>query len=146
MQVIYNLFDHSPERRLFPACESNGVGVIVRVPFDEGGLNGTFSRDTTFPDDDFRGRYFGGDRLAQTVERVEKMSFLVRREIETFAQAALKYCLSHPAVSTVIPGMRTRRHVDENCAVSDGVPLTPEELETLKNHVWERDFYAYLRD
>jgi aryl-alcohol dehydrogenase-like predicted oxidoreductase len=142
VQVIYNIFDQSPEKKLLPLCRDMGVGVIVRVPFDEGGLTGNLTRETTFAPDDFRFRYFRGDRLRQTVERAEKLRFLVRREIGSLAQAALKFCLSHPAVSTIIPGMRRRTHVEENCAVSDGVPLTAEELETLKGHAWDRDFDA----
>jgi aryl-alcohol dehydrogenase-like predicted oxidoreductase len=145
VQVIYNIFDQSPQRKLLPQCRDMGVGVIVRVPFDEGGLTGTFTRETKFDKDDFRFKYFGGDRLGQTIDRVDKLGFLVRREIGSIAQAALKFCLSHPAVSTVIPGMRRRGHVEENCAVSDGIPLAPEELEALREHAWEKDFYAYCK-
>ncbi|MBI4161954.1 MAG: aldo/keto reductase [Acidobacteria bacterium] len=142
VQVIYNIFDQSPERRLFSACREKGIGVIVRVPLDEGGLSGALTAATTFAEEDFRRDYFGGGRLAETVRRAENLRFLIRREIRTLPQGALKFCLGHPAVSTVIPGMRTRAHVEENCAASDGVPLGPEEIDRLRAHAWERNFYG----
>lgn len=141
VQVIYNIFEQAPARQLFSRCQEHGVAVIVRVPFDEGSLTGRFTRGMTFHPEDWRGLYFQGDRLRETVDRVEQLQFLIRDEIETMAQAALKFCLSHPAVTTVIPGMRTRTHVDENCVVSDGKPLTAEELERLQSHAWSRNFY-----
>lgn len=141
VQVIFNIFDQSPHDELFPLCRAHGVGVIARVPFDEGSLTGTLRPDTRFPPGDFRSQYFRGDRLAETCRRVERLAFLVRDEIKSLAQAALKFCLSHPEVSTVIPGMRRPEHVEENCAVSDGIPLKPAELEALRAHAWRRNFY-----
>jgi aryl-alcohol dehydrogenase-like predicted oxidoreductase len=63
--VIYNAFHQAPEEHLLPACAEHGVGVIVRVALDEGGLTGRITPDTTFPDGDFRNSFFGGDRWAQ---------------------------------------------------------------------------------
>lgn len=141
IQVIYNLFDQTPAARLLPACQARQVAVIARVPFDEGGLTGRLTEETTFHPDDWRAGYFRGDRLRETVRRAERLGFLVRDEIRSLAQAALKFCLSHPAVSTVIPGMRTVAHVEENCAASDGQPLRPDELVQLREHAWPRNFY-----
>ena len=141
VQVIFNIFDQSPRDELFPLCPAHGVGVIVRVPFDEGSLTGTLRPNTRFPQGDFRREYFRGERLSETCRRVERLAFLVRDEITSLAQAALKFCLSHHEVSTVIPGMRRPEHVVENCAVSDGVPLKPEELKALRAHAWPRNFY-----
>ena len=141
IQVIYNLFEQAPSERLFPACNEHRVGVIVRVPFDEGSLTGALRPDTVFQKDDFRADYFRGDRLREVCERVQAFDFLIRDEITTPAQAALKFCLSHPAVSTVIPGMRKVRHVEANARVSDGRLLTPEELAKLKPLAWRRNFY-----
>ena len=141
IQVIYNLFEQAPAERLFPLCQAHGVGVIVRVPFDEGSLTGTFTPETTFHPEDFRSHYFRGDRLREVCARVEAFRFLIRDEITNLAQAALKFCLSHPAVSTVIPGMRTVAHVEANAAVSDGRLLRPEELERVKPLAWRRNFY-----
>ena len=141
VQVIYNIFDQRPAEQLLPLCQRHRVGVIVRVPFDEGGLTGALTEQTTFGADDWRADYFRGERLRETVRRVEQLRFLVRDEIRTLAQGALKFCLSHSAASTVIPGMRRRAHVEENCSVSDGKPLPAAELLQLQAHAWPRNFY-----
>jgi aryl-alcohol dehydrogenase-like predicted oxidoreductase len=141
IQVIYNIFDQSPAEHLLPLAQEKKVGIIARCPFDEGGLTGTLRPDTVFPRGDWRREYFYGDRLIETVERVGRMKFLVRDEIRTLPQAALKFCLSHPAVSCVIPGIRRPEHAEENAAASDGKLLTPAELEILKAHAWPRNFY-----
>jgi aryl-alcohol dehydrogenase-like predicted oxidoreductase len=141
LQVIYNIFDQSPSKNLFPLAQQHSTAVIVRCPFDEGSLTGTFRENTVFPKGDWRKEYFCGERLIETVRRVETLSFLIRGETTTLAQAALRFCLSHPAVSTVIPGMRRPAHVEENCRVSDGKLLTTEELQRLTAHAWLRNFY-----
>jgi aryl-alcohol dehydrogenase-like predicted oxidoreductase len=141
VQVIYNIFEQSPEEELLPACIESNIGVIARVPFDEGGLTGTITPDTTFPPRDWRNRYFKGDRKRQVWERVQKIEPLLGKEAETLPELALRFCLSHPAVSTVIPGMRTVKNVRANCAVSDGRLLSDELRQELKNHRWQRNFY-----
>ena len=141
VQVIYNIFDQSPEEVLFPLCREHDVGVITRVPFDERGLTGSLSPETAFPSDSFQGFYFRGDRLRETCERVDRLRPLLGGEIKTVAQLALKFCLSHPAVSTVIPGMRRPEHVEANCSVSDSKPLPLETLAALRAHAWPRNFY-----
>lgn len=138
VQVIHNIFDQSPQDRLFPACQEKNVGVIARVPLDEGSLTGKFTAETTFPEGDWRRDYFPKEAMKETVERVEKLKFLVRDEIKSLTVAALKFCLSHPAVSTVIPGIRNPEQADQNCSASDGILLKPDELEKLKNHRWIR--------
>ena len=142
VQVIYNIFEQAPAKRLFPACRKHGVAVIARVPFDEGALTGRFSEDTEFHPDDWRRLFFQGNRLEETVKRTRALDFLIRDEIQTLAQAALKFCLADPAVSAVIPGMRTATHVEENTTVSDGKPLRAEELKQLSAHAWARNFYS----
>lgn len=143
LQVIYNLFDQTPADDLFPAVQAPGneVGIIARCPFDEGGLTGALRPDTVFHKDDWRRDYFQGDRLRETVERAERLRFLVRGEVMSLSQAALTFCLSHPAVSTVIPGMRRPEHVDENCGVSGGRPFSQAELAQARAHAWARNFY-----
>jgi len=141
VQVIYNVFDRSPEAALFPLCRERNVGVIARVPFDEGGLTGKIVPGVTFPKGDWRHGYFGGDRPRQVAERVAKLQPVLFREAMTLAEGALRFCLSHPAVSTVIPGMRTPEHARANCGVSDGRPLSAGLLEELKAHAWDRNFY-----
>jgi aryl-alcohol dehydrogenase-like predicted oxidoreductase len=141
VQVIYNVFDQSPEDELLAACEQHGIGVLARVPFDEGSLTGTIGPDTEFPDGDFRNRYFRDDRRQQVADRVQAILDDLGIERERLPEVALRYVLSHPAVSTVIPGMRTVRHVERNCAVGDGRGLPEAQVAALKRHRWERNFY-----
>ncbi len=141
VQVIYNIFDQSPEDDFFPACMKNNTGVIVRVPFDEGSLTGKITPETTFPQRDWRNRYFRGDRKQLVWERVKRLEPLLGDEAATLPELALRFCLSHPAVSTVIPGMRTVKNVRANCAVSDSRLLTDELRNELKKHRWQRNFY-----
>ncbi len=141
VQVIYNVFDQSPEDELFPACQEHGVGVIVRVPFDEGGLTGRITADSEFPEGDFRNDYFRGDRRQQVDERVRAICEDLGIEREQLPEVALRFVLSHPAVSTVIPGMRSMRSVEANMAVADGKGLPAEQVERLRAHRWERNFY-----
>jgi aryl-alcohol dehydrogenase-like predicted oxidoreductase len=138
LQVFHNIFEQAPEDELFPACLEHQVGVIARVPFDESALTGKLRKDTQFPEGDFRNRYFGGGRLAETVDRVERMRPILEPAAGTMAKGALRYCLSHPAVSTVIPGMRSIDQVDDNTAASDAGPLPPAVLAALRPFRWER--------
>ena len=142
VQVIYNVFDQSPEDELFPACEAANVGVIARVPFDEGSLTGRIRPDTEFPDGDFRRRYFGGDRKQQVWERVQAVAADVEVPVDELAEVALRYCVTHPAVSTAIPGMRTVRNVERNVAAVQHGPLSEEQLAALQPHRWVRNFYG----
>jgi aryl-alcohol dehydrogenase-like predicted oxidoreductase len=141
VQVIYNVFDQSPEDELLPACQEHGVGVIVRVPFDEGGLTGRIAPDTEFPEGDFRAHYFRGDRKQQVAERVQAICDDLGISPEQLPEKALRFILSHPAVSTVIPGMRSLRSVEANMAVGDGAGLPEREREVLRRHRWVRSFY-----
>jgi aryl-alcohol dehydrogenase-like predicted oxidoreductase len=141
LQVFYNVFDQSPEDELFAACQAHGVGVLARVPLDEGSLTGKLRDDTVFPEGDFRSSYFGGGLLKETVRRVEALRPIVEAAAGTLVQGALRFCLSHPAVSTVIPGMRDVRQADDNCAASDAGPLPAEVLSRLRAHRWVRRPY-----
>ncbi|KRV46625.1 aldo/keto reductase [Wenjunlia vitaminophila] len=142
VQVIYNVFDQAPADELLPACAEHGVGVIVRVALDEGGLTGRITADTTFPEGDWRNQYFRGDRPAQVERRVAAIVADLGISTEEMAETALRFVLSSPAVSTVIPGMRTVRNVERNAAVSDGRGLTADQLAVLARHRWQRDFYS----
>jgi aryl-alcohol dehydrogenase-like predicted oxidoreductase len=143
IQLIYNLFEQNPAAEALPTALAHGVGVIVRVPFDEGSLTGKFTAQTTFPEWDFRNRYFGGDRLARTVSRVEKIKADVQGSGYSMPQAALKFILANPAVSVVIPGMRNAAQAEINVGVSD-LPAMGEDLVTkLRKHAWSRgNWYA----
>ena len=137
VQVVYNVFDQSPEDRLFPVCQERGIAGFARVPFDEGSLTGTLTPDSRWPQGDFRNLYFNPENLARTLERVDRLRAVVPRDI-TMPAMTLRHILAHPAVSTVIPGMRKLRHVEENISVSDGVPLPATLMAELKKHRWER--------
>lgn len=142
VQVIYNLFDQSPEDELLPYCHAHQIGVIARVPFDEGSLTGKIRPDTVFPPDDFRNSYFSGTRKQEVWERVQRLATDAGVKLEALPTLALQYCLSHAAVSSVIPGMRSPAHVAANTAVSDLDPLPPALLDRLQRHRWVRNFYA----
>lgn len=137
VQIIYNIFDQNPEDELFPACLEMNVAVIARVPFDEGGLTGMLTKETTFPPEDWRSGYFKPENLIPTVERAEKLKELVP-ENSTLAEMALRFILSNPAVSTIIPGMRKIRHVESNVAASNKGALPAELLAELRQHRWIR--------
>lgn len=141
VQVIYNIFDQSPEDELFPYCQKHGIGVIARVPFDEGSLTGKITPDTMFPEGDFRNLYFAGSRKQEAWERVLAIAVDLGISMDEMPQIALRFCLSHPAVSTIIPGMRSTRHVAANTAASDAGPLPEETLRKLRGHRWVRSYY-----
>jgi len=142
VQVIYNVFDQAPEARLFPACIEHNIGVLARVPFDEGGLTGRIDETTEFPDGDFRAFYFRGARKKQSADKADSiLKDLGRSGRSEMASAALLFCLSHPAVSTVIPGMRSLSSVQANLAASDAGVLSTEDLAVLHSHAWDRNFY-----
>ena len=141
VQVIYNVFDQSPDDELFPAVREHGVGVLARVPFDEGGLTGSIGPDSTFPEGDFRHDYFAGDRKREVAERVQAIVDDLGIAPDAIAETALRFVLSSDAVSTVIPGMRSIRNVERNTAAGDGRGLPAEQVEKLHAHRWIRDFY-----
>lgn len=141
VQVIYNIFDQSPEDRLFPYCLQHGIGVIARVPFDEGSLTGNIRPDTTFPQSDFRNIYFKGNRKQEVWARVQKILGDTQMSAEDLPALALRFCLTSPAVSTVIPGMRRPERVIANVAVSEAGPLSPAIIEKLRPHRWVRNYY-----
>ena len=137
VQVIYNIFDQAPEDELFPACRELNVGVIARVPLDEGSLGGKLTLETRFPANDWRAGYFNPENLKATVERVDRLKKLLPEGM-TLPEMAVRFILSNPDVSTQIIGMRDEKHVRQNVACSDAGPLSPELLRELKKHRWER--------
>ena len=137
VQVVYNVFDQSPEDALFPYCQKHQIAIIARVPFDEGSLTDTLTADSTWPAGDFRNLYFNPDNLQATLPRVARLREVIPSGM-TMPQLALRHILTHPAVSTVIPGMRQVRNVEQNLGVSDGQPLAAPLMAELKKHRWER--------
>lgn len=138
VQVIYNIFDQNPEDELFPACQEAGVAVIARVPFDEGTLTGTLTKDSKWPEGDWRNTYFVPENLIPSVERADALKPIAAAAGLTMPEMALRFAISHPAVTTVIPGMRKVRHVEANMAASDAGPLPPELIAQLRPHRWDR--------
>jgi aryl-alcohol dehydrogenase-like predicted oxidoreductase len=141
VQVIYNLFEQEPAAQLLPVASEQNVGIIVRVPFDEGSLTGKFTPDHRFDEGDFRRDYFAGDRLERTVRRVEQIKADLAGSGYSVPQAALKFILAHDAVSTVIPGIRNIDQAQANTAVSDLPPMPPELVRKLHRHNWRRGFW-----
>jgi aryl-alcohol dehydrogenase-like predicted oxidoreductase len=137
VQVIYNIFDQAPEDKLFPICRESNIGVIARVPLDEGSLGGKMTLQTRFPETDWRAKYFGPENLATTIPRVEKLREILPPGM-TMPELALRFILANPSVSTTIVGMRKLDHVRRNVASSDGLPLGPDLVAQLKTHRWDR--------
>jgi len=137
VQVIYNIFDQAPEDELFPICDSLNIGVIARVPFDEGTLTGTLSRNSTWPEGDWRNSYFVPENLIAAVGKAERLKEIVPPSM-SLPELALRFILHHPSVDTVIPGMRSVAHVRANMSVSDGCPLPQPLVDQIRTHRWDR--------
>jgi aryl-alcohol dehydrogenase-like predicted oxidoreductase len=137
VQVIYNIFDQAPEDNLFPLCKKLDIGVIARVPFDEGTLTGTLRKDTVFPKDDWRSTYFVPENLIPSVEHADALRPLIPSGM-TMPEMALRFILGNDDVHTIIPGMRKIRNVEANMATSDGKKLGASLLQQLKKHRWDR--------
>ncbi len=139
VQVIYNIFDQSPEDELFPACREMNVALIARVPFDEGSLTGTLTKDSTWPKGDWRNSYFVKENLDSSVEHADALKPLIPEGM-TMPEMALRFILSEPAISTIIPGMRKAAHVRSNIATSDSSgPLSDALMQELRKHRWDRE-------
>lgn len=138
VQVIYNIFDQNPKDELFPACVDMNVGVIARVPFDEGTLTGTLTKNTKWPEGDWRNTYFVPENLNASVDRANALKPLIPNGM-TMSEMALRFILGEQAVSTVIPGMRKLHHAGSNLRTSDAGPLPPMLMTELEKHRWDRE-------
>ena len=142
VQVIYNVFDQTPRDQLLDACRANGVGVIVRVALDEGSLSGHVTPETTFEQGDFRAVYFGGERRQELQPHLRAIEQDLGISTAQLPETALRFVLSHPAVSTVIVGMRSVQNVERNAALADGKGLSDAQLRKLYAHRWDRNWYS----
>lgn len=140
VQFIFNIFHQKPIEKLLPYAKENNIGLIARVPLDEGGLSGKLTKDTKYTDE-LHSVYFKQENLDLLIPRVEKLTELLGTEAETIPELALRFILSFDEISTVIPGTRKVKNVEENVSVSDGIKLSAKLLEELKKHSWERNFY-----
>jgi aryl-alcohol dehydrogenase-like predicted oxidoreductase len=141
VQVIYNIFQQEPAAEFLPVAQKENVGVVVRMAFDEGVLTGKYTSNHKFPKEDFRTRYFAGDRLERAVGRVKEIEKDIAGSGFSMAETALKFSLSHPAVSTVIAGIRNKDQAERNVLVSDMHDLPEDILERLKKHYWLKAFW-----
>jgi aryl-alcohol dehydrogenase-like predicted oxidoreductase len=137
VQVIYNIFDQNPEDELFPACREHDIGVIARVPFDEGTLTGSVTLDSKWPKVDWRSTYFVPQNLKSSVEHANALKPLLRDGM-SLPEMALRFILTNPDVDTIIPGMRKRRNVEANVAADDRGPLASDLHSQLRKHRWVR--------
>ena len=140
-QVIYNIYDRSPEKALFAFAKRKPLGIIVRVPFDEGALTGSITASSVFPAGDWRAGYFAGDRKVEAERRGKALAQVLDDQVETLPELALRFCLSSPEVSTVIPGMRRPAHVRQNVMASTKGALPAGMLAKLKPHAWDKNWY-----
>ena len=141
-QVVYNIYEQAPERDLFPLALQENVGIIVRAPLDEGALSGKVTPDATFPEGSFEDFYFNGDRKREVYERGQALEFLLHDGVKTLPEAALRFCLSHPAVSSTLVGMRQSEHARANAAACNEGPLPAADLERLKAHDWPHNYWV----
>ncbi|WP_027078394.1 aldo/keto reductase [Maribacter antarcticus] len=137
VQVIYNIFDQAPEDALFPLCRELDIATIARVPFDEGTLTGNITKETTFPEGDWRGTYFVPENLISSVAHADALRPLIPDGM-TMAEMALRFILMNDNVGTTIPGMRKQKNVLANIATSDGNGLSKDVYEVLLKHRWDR--------
>lgn len=139
VQVVYNVFDQNPEDELFPVCRELGIAVIARVPFDEGSLTDTMTRGMGWPDGDWRNIYFAPDKLPEILDHVDRLRTDVPAGM-SMPELALRFILANPDVTTIIPGMRRPKHVDQNLGVSDGRPMPDHVMQRLRTHRWVRTY------
>ena len=144
VETIFNLFYQEPIKSLFPFVKNNDIGLIARVPLDEGGLTGKINSKTVFQKGDFRSSYFTSDRLIELEKRIAEFKKIINQsdEIESLTELALRFILHFDAVSTVIPGMRRLDHVKQNISASDRSPLSNQLVKELLKHSWNRNFYG----
>lgn len=144
IQVIHNIFEQRPERALFPAAAASGTAIIVRVALDSGSLSGTWTPETyaSWPDDSVLRTMFRGERFVQTLERVEEVARIARPFYDGLDEAAVRFVLDRPEVSTAVVGMSSARRIARNLSFADGRGLAPGLRERLAGCEWERNFYV----
>jgi len=144
VQVIFNMFEQRPATEgLFDVCGQTGTAAIARVPLDSGALSGLWTQDTpnTWLPGSVPAELFGGDRFAKVFERVEQLKKIVEPYYSSLGEAAMRYSLSSPKVSTTIPGMSNSRSVDRNVDYSDGQEFPAELIEKIAEFNWPRNYY-----
>ena len=140
IQVEYNLLAQEPAEKIFPLAEKANVGIIARVPLKRGILTGklTAADEQRFQGEDVRARSFKGEPFKQELAKAEQLRFLVHGDVTSFAQAALAFCVAHPAVSVTIPGARTAEQMRENATGAEA-KIPSADLERVAE-LWRRGF------
>jgi len=143
VQVIFNMFEQRPAAKLFPEGARTGTAFIARVPLDSGSLIGEWTKDSyaQFEPGSQQFNMFRGERFAETLARVEKLKAICKPYYPSLAEAAMRYVMSAPELSVLIPGMKNPSEVDKNIAYSDGAAFPPELKHQLPPHIWIRDYY-----
>lgn len=126
VQIIYSLLEQDIGRAVFPVARERNVGVIVREALASGWLTGKFDANTRFATSDQRSRKFPPDRTHEFAAKTSQLGFLVD-ECGSLGEAAIRFVLSEPAVSTVIVGCKSPEQVDAN-AVAEGKTLSESSL------------------
>jgi aryl-alcohol dehydrogenase-like predicted oxidoreductase len=140
IQVEYNLLAQEPAESFFPAAQQANVGIIARVPLKRGILTGKLTQadEQRFQGEDVRARSFKGEAFAKELARAEQLKFLVHDQMKNLGQAAIAFCIAHPAVSVVIPGARNAQQMRENAAGADA-EIPPGDLEKVAE-LWRNGF------
>jgi len=143
IEAPYSLLDQRAATRLFPLAQSYHVSIIARTPLASGALTGRWYAGMKFHRQDWRKRVFRGELLQQTLQRVARIQSLID-PTQPLAQLALRFCLSHPAVTTVIPGVRSAEQVEHNLMARESALLPQETLDKL-TQVWQQEMYDGVR-
>jgi aryl-alcohol dehydrogenase-like predicted oxidoreductase len=140
IQVEYNLLTQEPADAFFAPALAASIGIIARLPLKRGILTGklTAADEQRFQGEDVRARSFKGEPFRKELAKAEQLRFLVHGPVQNMVQAAIAFCVAHPAVSIAIPGARNAEQMRENAAGAD-VELPPEDLEKVAK-LWRRGF------
>lgn len=140
IQLEYNLLAQEPAEKVLPLAQKANVGVIARIPLRRGVLTGkmTMADEQRFQGEDVRARSYKGEAFAKELAKAEQLRFLVHGPVKSLGQAAIAFCVAHPAVSVTIPGARNESQMRENAAGAD-VTLPAEDLAKVAD-LWRRGF------
>jgi aryl-alcohol dehydrogenase-like predicted oxidoreductase len=140
IQVEYSLLAQDPAEAFFPIAQAANIGIIARIPLKRGILTGkmTAADEQRFQGEDVRARSFKGEAFQKELAKAEQLRFLVHGPVENMVQAAIAFCVAHPAVSIAIPGARNAAQMRENASGAD-VELPPEDLKKIAE-LWRRGF------
>jgi len=144
IQVIYNIFEQQPDQELFSAAAQSGTAIVARVALDSGSLSGVWTPETysDWADGSVLKHMFRDERFQETLQRIEEVKTITASHYEKLAEAAVRFVLDRPEVSTTILGMSNSRRLQENLSYSDGVGLAPGLRDKLRGQEWRRNYYV----